>query len=62
MTGWSGGHVKFNDCYALMLWANRVDRFNDLEPDPTNAPLPLYAAGFDEVQQLADECDITIIG
>ncbi len=39
------------------------DRFNDLDPDPTNAPLPLYAgAGFDEVQQLANECDITVIG
>jgi hypothetical protein len=45
-----------------MPWANRVNRFNDLEPDPTNAPLSLYVAGFDEVQQLADECDITIIG
>ena len=46
-----------------MLWGDRVDRFNDLDPDPTNAPLPLYAgAGFDEVQQLADECDITVIG
>jgi hypothetical protein len=43
-----------------MLRANSVDRFNDLDPDPTNAPLPLdTGAGFDEVQQLADECDIT---
>ncbi len=54
---------QFNDSYALMLWGDRVDRFNDLDPDPTNAPLPLYAgAGFDEVQQLADECEITVIG
>jgi hypothetical protein len=31
--------------------------------DPDNAPLPLYAgAGFDEVQQLADDCGITVIG
>jgi hypothetical protein len=54
---------QFNDSYALMLWGRRVDRFNDLDPDPTNAPLPLYAGtGFDEVQQLADKCDITVIG
>ena len=28
---------QFNDSYALMLWGHRVDRFNDLDPDPTNA-------------------------
>ncbi len=46
-----------------MLWSDRVNRGDDLEADPDNAPLPLYAgAGFDEVQQLADDCGITVIG
>jgi hypothetical protein len=54
---------QFNDSFALMLWGDRVRRFDDLEVDPTDAPLPLYAgAGFDEVQQLADDCGITVIG
>ncbi len=45
-----------------MLWVT-VSTVNHLDPDPINAPLPLYAgAGFDEVQQPADECDITVIG
>ena len=49
---------QFNDSFALMLWGDRVDRFADLE-----APLPLYAgAGFDEVQQLADDFGITVVG
>ena len=38
--------------YALMLWGDPVDSFNDLDTDLTKAPLLLYAgAGFDEVQQ-----------
>jgi hypothetical protein len=54
---------QFNDSFALMLWGDRVNRWEDLEADPDNAPLPLYAgAGFDEVQQLADDCGITVIG
>ena len=54
---------QFNDSLALMLWGDRVDRFGDLEADPDNAPLPLYAgAGFDEVLRLADDCGITVIG
>jgi len=37
--------------------------FDDLEADPNNAPLrPHAGAGFDEVQQLADDCGITVIG
>jgi hypothetical protein len=54
---------QFNDSFALMLWGDRVDRFADLEVDPDIAPLPLYAgAGFDEVQQLANDCGITVVG
>jgi hypothetical protein len=54
---------QFNDSFALMLWGDRVRRFDDLEVDPNDAPLPLYAgAGLDEVQQLADDCGITVIG
>jgi hypothetical protein len=54
---------QFNDSLALMLWGDRVDRFDDLDADPDNPPLPLYAGvGFDEVLQLADDCDITVIG
>jgi RES domain len=54
---------QFNDSYAVMLWGGRVDRFKDLEVDEESVPLPLYAgAGFDEVQQLAYEYDITVIG
>jgi hypothetical protein len=53
---------QFNDSFALMLWGDRVSRFDDLEVDLDDAPLPLYAgAGFDEVQQLADDCGITVI-
>src|SRR5262249_27382848 len=47
---------QFNDSFALMLWGDRVSRFDDLEVDLDDAPLPFYAgAGFDEVQQLADD-------
>ena len=54
---------QFNDSFALMLWGDRVNRFDDLEADSNNAPLPLHAgAGFDEVQQLADDCGITVVG
>src|SRR5699024_5577885 len=53
---------QFNDSYAVMLWGDRVDRFQDLSIGPTIAPLPLYAgAGFDEVQHLADQSGITVI-
>lgn len=53
---------QFKDSYAVMLWGDRVDRFADLEADPDNAPVLLFAgAGFDEVQQLADEGGITVI-
>ena len=54
---------QFNDSYAVMLWGDRDDRFKDLDVDQTSAPLSLFAGdGFDEVQQLADDCGITIIG
>jgi hypothetical protein len=53
---------QFNDSLAMMLWGDRVDRWEDLEADPDNAPLPHYAGpGFDEFQQLADDCGITVI-
>lgn len=52
----------FNDSFALVLWGDRVDRFTDLEADPDNPPLLLYAGvGFDEVQQLADDIGVTVI-
>ncbi len=53
---------QFNDSYALMLWGERVKRFEDLEFDPDEAPLPLYVGeGLEKVQQLADDCGITVI-
>lgn len=53
----------FNDSLALMLWGDRVDRFTDLEVDPDQPPLLLYGGvGFDEVQQLADDIGVTVIG
>lgn len=53
---------QFNDSLAVMLWGDRVDRFADLEVDGDNPPVLLYGGvGFDEVQQLADEIDVTVI-
>jgi hypothetical protein len=53
---------QFNDSYALMLWGGRVDRFKHLKFDRTQAPLPLYVGeGLEKVQQLADDCGITVI-
>jgi hypothetical protein len=53
---------QFNDSYAVMLWGDRVERFDDLDVDPSTPPLPLFAGvGFDEVQQLADQSGITVI-
>ena len=53
---------QFNDSYALMLWAERVDRFTHLKFDRNKPPLPLYLGeGLEKVQQLADDCGITVI-
>lgn len=53
---------QFNDSYALMLWADRVDRFADLESHPLEAPVPLYAGdGFETVRELAEAVRITIV-
>jgi len=54
---------QFNDSYAVMLWGDRVKRRKDIDVDDANPPLSLYlGAGFDEVQQLADDCLITVVG
>jgi hypothetical protein len=53
---------QFNDSYSLMLWGDRVDRFTDLKLDTSTAPLSLWAgAGFNEVQQLANDRGITVV-
>jgi hypothetical protein len=53
---------QFDDSYAVMLWGDRVKRRKDIDVDEANAPLSLYlGAGFDEVQQLADDCLITVV-
>lgn len=53
---------QFNDSLALMLWGDRVDRFEEVEFDPDTAPLPLYVGdGLAKVQQLAYDCGITVI-
>jgi hypothetical protein len=54
---------QFNDSYAVMLWGDRVKRRKDIDVDDANPPLSLYlGAGFDQVQQLADDCLITVVG
>lgn len=54
---------QFNDSFAVMLWGDRVKRRKDIDVDAANPPLSLYlGAGFDEVQQLADDCLITVVG
>jgi hypothetical protein len=54
---------QFDDSYAVMLWGDRVKRRKDIDVDEANAPLSLYLGpGFDEVQQLADDCLITVVG
>jgi hypothetical protein len=54
---------QFNDSYAVMLWGNRVDHLKDLDVDEESPPLSLYAGpGYDEVQELADEKGITVVG
>jgi hypothetical protein len=53
---------QFSDSYAVMLWGDRVKRRKDIDVDAANPPLSLYlAAGFDEVQQLADDWFITVV-
>jgi hypothetical protein len=45
-----------------MLWGDRVKRRKDIDVDAANPPLSLYlGAGFDEVQQLADDWFITVV-
>lgn len=53
---------QFNDSYAVMLWGDRVKRRKDIDVDEANPPLSLYlGTGFDEVQQLANDCRITVV-
>ena len=53
---------QFNDSLALMLWGDRVSRFEDLEVQAGESPLPLFAGpGFELVQELANDFDITVI-
>jgi hypothetical protein len=53
---------QFNDSLALMLWGDRVSRFDDLQLDPGQPPLPLFAGpGWDMVLQLANDSGITVI-
>jgi hypothetical protein len=53
---------QFNDSLAVMLWGERVSRFNDLRFDPDEAPLSLFAGeGFEKVLQLANDCAITVV-
>ena len=53
---------QFNDSLAVMLWGDRVSRFADLDFDPDEFPVPLFAGpGFELVQGLAIDFDITVI-
>jgi RES domain len=53
---------QFNDSFAIMLWGDRVSRFEDLQFDPDAFPLPLFAGpGLELVQELAIDFDITVI-
>jgi RES domain len=53
---------QFNDSLAVMLWGDRVSRFEDLQFDPNESPLPLFAGpGFQVVQELANDLSITVI-
>lgn len=46
-----------------MLWGDRVERRKDIDVDEANPLLSLFLGpGFDEVQQLADDCLITVVG
>jgi hypothetical protein len=54
---------QFDESLAVMLWGDRVKRRKDIDVDEATAPLSLYLGpGFDEVQQLADDCLITVVG
>lgn len=54
---------QFNNSFAVMLWGDRVKRRKDIDVDDETPPLSLYlGVGFDEVQQLADDCGITVVG
>jgi hypothetical protein len=54
---------QFNASYAIMLWGDRVKRRKDIDVDEANPPLSLFLGpGFDEVQQLADDGLITVVG
>lgn len=53
---------QFNDSYAVMLWGDRVGRFDNLKSQPGEPPLPLYLGeGRERVLDLANRCDITVI-
>lgn len=53
---------QFNDSLALMLWGDRVSRFEDLQFDPDESPVPLFAGpGLEIVQGLANDFGITVI-
>ncbi len=53
---------QFNDSLALMLWGDRVSRFDDLQFHPDESPLPLIGGlGLEMVLELADASGITVI-
>ncbi|MED5813441.1 RES family NAD+ phosphorylase [Mycolicibacterium sp. 050232] len=54
---------QFNDSLAVMLWGDRVSRFDHLEPQPGQAPLPLFLGdGYERVMQLANDFGVTVVG
>nr|WP_246585126.1 RES family NAD+ phosphorylase [[Mycobacterium] fortunisiensis] len=54
---------QFNDSIAVMLWGDRVNRFEHLRPEPDQPPLPLFLGeGYERVMQLANDFDITVVG
>ena len=53
---------QFNDSLAMMLWGDRVSRFDDLQSDPDQPPLPLLLGpGFEMVLELANNSGITVV-
>ncbi|WP_082957726.1 RES family NAD+ phosphorylase [Mycobacterium sp. E802] len=54
---------QFNDSMAVMLWGDRVSRFDHLRPQPDQAPLPLFFGdGYERVMELANDFGITVVG
>jgi RES domain len=53
---------QFNKSYAVTLWGDRVKRRKDIDVDASSPPLSLFLGeGFDEVQQHANDCLITVV-